>query len=189
MHVLEGLRRVSCLLLCGLTLVLKFPSASPVALCCAVEPCSALTAEALLTTNWDLSRGTVSTETSASLTLKWPSHSPAVWSVWHIWQEKTAETGASCPVQSETDISSNRAVNDISGSQPVRVTHICDDGRFYRIYSIFMQSVCENVHKKKKKNSVKKLDRGESVYTPFTLILVALLAIYREQMDRSCSLI
>lgn len=57
----------------------------------------------------------------------------------------------------------------------------------------FTQALCNQYvkmcTKKKKKNSVKKLDRGESVYTPFTLILVALLAIYREQTDRSCSLI
>ena len=97
------------------------------ALCCAVEPCSAPTAAAHLTTNWDLSRDVVSTETSASMTPEWPSHPPTVWSVWRSRRGKL-QTVASCPVHSHTDVCGYRAFNDIFGSQPVSAVHVCDDG-------------------------------------------------------------
>lgn len=43
---------------------------------------------------------------------------------------------ASCPAQSETDISSTQAVNDIFGPQPV-----CDDRGLSQVYTNFMQCV------------------------------------------------
>lgn len=71
------------------------------------------------------------TDTKVTFT---PTHCLTI--VWYIWQGKSTESVASCPVRSETDLCGNQAVNDSTGAQPVSVVHVCVDGRFSSLLNL-----------------------------------------------------
>lgn len=111
---------------CRFTVVLTFPSAPWCSVLCAwtllCSDCSGSFNRKLGSLEGQRARRDIClTDTKVTFT---PSH--CLISVLHM-ERKTTETAASCPVHSETDLSGSGAVNDILGSQPVAVVHVCDD--------------------------------------------------------------
>lgn len=114
---------------CFEPLVLKFFSFQ----CQAAERCSSF-----WTTNWALPRGILHPQRHL---LHWHqsdlhTHQQSDHDVIHMARQREAESESSCPVQSETDLCGNSAVNDYTGSRPVRVVHVSVDGRFSSLLNL-----------------------------------------------------